>query len=57
MDAIGSYIRIDSDPKVYLADQNVLFMLSTRETYWGELPKEDVLPIEPIEIPIDTTIN
>ena len=48
-----SYIRIGDDPKVYLVDQNVTYMLSTRETYWGEKPKEEVLP--PADIPADTT--
>ena len=37
-----SYVRIGSDPKVYLADENVIYMLSTKETYWGEKPKEDI---------------
>ena len=48
-----SYVRVGSDPKVYLADQNVTYMLSTRATYWGEKPKEEVLP--PGDIPADTT--
>ena len=51
-----SYIRIGDDPKVYLVDQNVTYMLSTRETYWGEKPKEDVPP-PPEDIPADTTIS
>ena len=51
-----SYVRIGADPKVYLADQNVLYMLSTRETYWGEKPKVEVLP-PPEDIPADTTNN
>ena len=51
-----SYIRIGDDPKVYLVDQNVTYMLSTRETYWGEKPKEEVPP-QPVDIPVDTTIN
>ena len=50
-----SYIRIGDDPKVYLVDQNVTYMLSTRETYWGEKPKEEVPP--PVDIPADTTNN
>ena len=41
-----SYVLIGSDPKVYLADQNVTYMLQTRPTYWGEKPKEEV-PIPP----------
>ncbi|SVB30993.1 uncharacterized protein METZ01_LOCUS183847 [marine metagenome] len=49
-----SYVRVGSDPKVYLADQNVTYMLQTRPTYWGEKPKEEVLP--PEKIPTDTTI-
>ena len=51
-----SYIRIGDDPKVYLVDQNVTYMLSTRETYWGEKPKEEVPP-QPVDIPLDTTNN
>ena len=46
------YIRIGSDPKVYLADQNVIHMLSTRDSYWGEKPKDEILP----PIPADSTI-
>ena len=37
-----SYIRIGNDPKVYLADQNVIYMLQTKPTYWGEKPKLDI---------------
>ena len=48
-----SYVRVGSDPKVYLADQNVTYMLQTRPTYWGERPKEEVL--SPTDIPTDTT--
>ena len=48
-----SYVRVGSDPKVYLADQNVTYMLQTRQTYWGEKPKEEALP--PGYIPADTT--
>ena len=51
-----SYIRIGDDPKVYLVDQNVTYMLSTRETYWGEKPKEETPP-QPVDIPVDTTNN
>ena len=50
-----SYVRIDNDPKVYLADQNVTYMLSTRPTYWGEKPKEKVPPPIPGYLPTDTT--
>ena len=50
-----SYVRVGDDPKVYLADQNVIYMLSTRETYWGEKPQEVIPP--PIETPADTSIN
>ena len=49
-----SYVRVGSDPKVYLADQNVTYMLQTRLTYWGEKPKEEEFP--PDNIPSDTTI-
>ena len=48
-----SYVRVGSDPRVYLADQNVTYMLQTRPTYWGEKPKEEVLP--PESFPSDTT--
>ena len=37
-----AYVRIWNDPTVYLADENVLYMLSTKVTYWGEKPKEDM---------------
>lgn len=33
-----SYIRIGDDPNVYLTDQNIMHMISTNETYWGEKP-------------------
>ena len=49
-----SYVRVGSDPKVYLTDQNVTYLLQTRPTYWGEKPKEEILP--PANIPADTTI-
>jgi len=49
-----SYIRIGDDPKVYLADQNVTYMLATRDSYWGEKPKEEISS-PPTEIPADTT--
>ena len=49
-----SYVRVGSDPKVYLTDQNVTYMLQTQPTYWGEKPKEEELP--PADIPSDTTI-
>ena len=58
-----SYIRVGDDPNVYLADQNVTYMLSTRATYWGEKPKEEVppppveIPLDPSVAPIDTAIN
>ena len=29
------YIRIGNDPNVYLVDQNIIFMLKTRESYWA----------------------
>ena len=51
-----SYIRIGDDQNVYLADQNVTYMLSTQATYWGEKPKEEELPL-PVNIPADTTSN
>ena len=48
-----SYIRAGNDPNVYLADQNVTYMLSTRETYWGEKPKVEIPHAPPI--PTDTS--
>ena len=48
-----SYVRVGDDSNVYLADQNVTYMLATRETYWGEKPKEEI-PLPPI-IPTDTS--
>ena len=50
-----SYIRVGSDPRVYLADQNVTYMLQTRPTYWGEKPKEEV--ILPTSGSVDTTTS
>ena len=52
-DYARSYVRVDDDPNVYLTDQNVSYMLSTRATYWGERPKEEVPP--PLPVPADTT--
>ena len=43
-----SYVRIGKDPNVYLADQNVTYMLQTRPTYWGQVP-ELVVPNIPSE--------
>ena len=48
-----SYVRVGNDPKVYLADNNVTYMLQTRPTYWGEKPKEETPP--PADIPAGTT--
>ena len=50
-----SYVRIGDDPNVYLADQNVTYMLNTRETFWGERPKEENPPPLPVDISADTT--
>ena len=55
-----SYVRVGNNPKVYLADQNVTYMLQTRPTYWGEKPKEEILPSLPVSsdtTSIDTTIK
>ena len=52
-----SYIRVGNDPNVYLADQNVTYMLSTKSTYWGEKPKEEVTSPPQVDIPADTTNN
>ncbi len=52
-----AYVRVGSDPKVYLADQNVIYMLQTRPTYWGEKQKEEVHLLPPEDIPADTTMN
>ena len=50
-----SYVRVGDDPKVYLADLNVTYMLQTRPTYWGEKPKEEIpLPLAP---PVDTSTD
>jgi len=38
-----SYVRVGNNPNVYLADENVIYMLSTREDYWGQKPKEEEL--------------
>ena len=54
-DYARSYVRVGDDPKVYLADQNVTYMLQTRPTYWGEKPKEEILAPN-INLP-DTTIT
>ena len=48
-----SYIRIGDDPNVYLTDQNVTYMLSTLDTYWGEKPKEEVPLPTSLEPPLD----
>ena len=54
-----SYVLIGSDPKVYLADQNVTYMLQTRPTYWGEKPKEEdpIPPLTPAGITTTDTTN
>lgn len=52
-----SYIRVGSDPNVYLADQNVTYMLSTKETYWGEKPKEEISPPTPISTDTSAATN
>ena len=49
-----SYVRVGDDPKVYLADQNVTYLLSTRVTYWGEKAKEEISP-PTLPIPADTS--
>ena len=51
-----SYVRIGDDPKVYLADQSVTYMLQTRPTYWGENPIDATLPPS-VDEPADTTNN
>ena len=50
-----SYVRLGNDPKVYLADQNITYMLQTRPTYWGEKQKEEV--ILPTTGSVDTTTS
>ena len=37
-----SYVRVGDNPNVYLADQNVTYMLNTQESYWGEMPKMNI---------------
>ncbi|SVB18628.1 uncharacterized protein METZ01_LOCUS171482 [marine metagenome] len=50
-----SYVRLGDDPKVYLADKNITYMLQTHPTYWGEKPKEEV--ILPTTGSVDTTTS
>ncbi len=50
-----SYVRLGDDPRVYLADQNITYMLQTRPTYWGEKPKEEA--ILPTTGSVDTTTS
>ena len=33
-----SYVRIEPSPTVHLTDRNVVYRLSARETFWGEVP-------------------
>jgi len=42
-----NYVRIEEDPAVYLTDTNVINHLSTKATFWGEVPKPPELPEEP----------
>ena len=37
-----NYVRIGHDPNVYLTDKNIIHLISTNETYWGEMPKVEV---------------
>ncbi len=53
-----SYVRVGDDPTVYLADQNVTYLLATRATYWGEkLKLEEPVPPPTLPVPAvtDTT--
>jgi|GEM_PF-138812 hypothetical protein len=34
-----NYVRIGSDPTVYLTDANITYNLNTRPDFWGEVPK------------------
>ena len=46
-----SYVRLGDDPNVYLADQNITYMLNTSESYWGEIPKLNIETPENLETP------
>ena len=37
-----NYIRIGHDPNVYLTNQNIIHLISTNETYWGEIIKVEL---------------
>ena len=50
-----SYVRINIDPRVYLANQNVIYMLSTQENYWGEKQTEEIFP--PTSVPSNSETN
>jgi len=42
-----NYIRKNKSKDVYRTDSNVYFLLNTSSTYWGSVPKEEVVaPIE-----------
>ncbi len=40
-DYAHNYVRIQDEPEVYLTTANVIYHLSTSETFWGEVPKSD----------------
>ena len=50
-----SYVRVGEDSKVYLTDQNIIYMLSTQISYWGEKLKEEILP--PTSLPSNSETN
>ena len=37
-----NYVRVGHDPNVYLTNQNIIHLISTNETYWGEIPKVEI---------------
>ena len=37
-----NYVRVGHDPNVYLTNQNIIHLISTNETYWGETTKVEL---------------
>ena len=37
-----NYVRVGHDPNVYLTNQNIIHLISTNETYWGETIKVEL---------------
>ena len=38
------YVRTDKNMEVYLLDSNIMFQLRTDPNFWGQTPKEEVMP-------------